>query len=105
MKTENTIFGHLVEWSPKEKRWFFLDNGEPYNSSTFERECPKCGMHRTVEGHDPCLGTLPGVRFACCGHGVTDGYISFESGVAIYGDFTSILYWNEHGYSTTREAA
>jgi len=28
----------------------------------------------TPEGHDACLGKLPGVGAACCGHGVDDAY-------------------------------
>jgi hypothetical protein len=39
------------------------------------------------EGHDACLGTLPGVRAACCGHGKTKGYVLFESGLMISGTF------------------
>lgn len=31
--------------------------------------CTQCGLRRTAEGHDGCLGTLPGnVMNACCGH-------------------------------------
>lgn len=34
---------------------------------------------------DPCLGKLPGVMYACCGHGKDDesGYLFFETGVII----------------------
>lgn len=31
--------------------------------------CSHCKMHRTEEGHDGCIGTLPDVMNACCGHG------------------------------------
>lgn len=55
---------------PKEKRW--SEGGK----------CNRCGRKRTKEGHDPCLGTLPGVANACCGHGA-EGYINFENGVVI----------------------
>lgn len=41
----------------------------------------------TKEGYDACLGRLPGVVAACCGHGVDDGYILFENGVNIRGHF------------------
>ena len=44
-------------------------------------------MKRTPEGHDPCIANLPGVVFACCGHGVKEGYVCFESGTIIRGDF------------------
>ena len=42
--------------------------------------CAACKQARTPEGHDPCIANLPGVLFACCGHGNTDGYIKFEDG-------------------------
>jgi len=40
--------------------------------------CGHCGLRRTVEGHDGCIGTLPDVMNACCGHG-EDGmaYVQF----------------------------
>ena len=45
----------------------YCDTGE---STSIERPCPRCGEMPTEEGHDACLGTLPGVVNACCGHGV-----------------------------------
>lgn len=53
--------------------------------------CRKCHQERTPEGHDPCLGTLSGVEFACCGHGVDEGYVWFESGRGIYFGRCSVL--------------
>jgi len=50
--------------------------------------CKLCGKPRTPEGHDACLGELPGVVGACCGHG-KEGYIEFENGTTIYGRFRS----------------
>lgn len=45
--------------------------------------CPKCKKKRTKAGHDPCLGELPGVANACCGHGMQPGYIQFDNGTVI----------------------
>lgn len=44
----------------------FLD----YSHSPLKtKECPKCG-ETVVRGQpDPCLGILPEVAHACCGHG------------------------------------
>jgi hypothetical protein len=36
-----------------------------------------------IVGPDPCLGKLPGVVAACCGHGEDEGYIWFENGLCI----------------------
>lgn len=49
--------------------------------------CVRCGEMPTKEGYDACLGSLPGVFAACCGHGVEEGYILFENGVKITGNF------------------
>lgn len=65
-------------------RW--ADTGLPVRGNP--RPCKKCGKNRTPEGHDGCLGALPGVKYACCGHGVVDGYVYFESGIVIRGMFS-----------------
>jgi hypothetical protein len=54
---------------------------------TRKRPCAACGMERPANGHDPCIANLPGVKFACCGHGVRDGYVYFENGIIIRGIF------------------
>ncbi len=55
------------------------------DSSITKLPCVKCGKLPTKEDHDACLGTLPGVIDACCGHGVTEAYINFENGLTIRG--------------------
>jgi len=51
-----------------------------------KQPCKLCGKTRTPEGFDACLGYLPGVKYACCGHG-KEGCITFENGTRIYGHF------------------
>ena len=59
-------------------------------------ECIKCGKKRNDDGTDACLGKLPGVLSACCGHNGDGhnkngtGYIIFENGMYIEGHFTRI---------------
>jgi len=48
--------------------------------------CKKCGL-KSVNRHDPCIMNLPGVKYACCGHGVEDAYIALDSGHIIRGKF------------------
>ncbi len=50
--------------------------------------CEKCRKGPTKEGHDGCLGTLPGpVMNACCGHGNdSQAYIQYWGGRRIAGD-------------------
>ena len=36
--------------------------------------CSHCQRPQTKAGHDPCIANLPGVNFACCGHGGKDAF-------------------------------
>lgn len=60
--------GRLVTY--KRGVWRYED-GVPVDDDP-DRPCPRCGRPPTPEGHDACLGTIPGCVSACCGHGVTD---------------------------------
>lgn len=64
---------------------YYLDTVE---DTSEPRPCTKCGKMPTHEGYDACLGKLPGVSAACCGHGVEEGYILFVNGTTIRGRFT-----------------
>lgn len=73
----------------------YCENGEWYYSDTKTsvagnpRNCGYCGKEDTKEGHDGCLGTLPGVMNACCGHGsIQDSYIQYWDGKIIRGGVT-----------------
>jgi len=68
----------------------FADNKTPIS---MKRRCPKCSHYPTEEGHDPCIAGLPGVEYACCGHGTDKGYIKFNNGIVIRGDF--MIYQND----------
>jgi len=64
--------------------WYYSDTNKPVGRG--ERACGECNKDRTPEGHDPCLGTLPGVMNACCGHGNRpESYVQFKNGVRIAG--------------------
>jgi hypothetical protein len=51
----------------KDGAWVYADNGQPASE---DRPCRRCGRPPTAEGHDACLGRVPGAASACCGHGV-----------------------------------
>ena len=54
--------------------------------------CEFCGRKSTSEGHDPCLGTLPGLMNACCGHGQTaEAYIQFMDGFCVRGEDALVI--------------
>lgn len=54
-----------------EGQWVYEDNGQPINEN---RPCCRCGQPPTADGHDDCVGHIPGVTSACCGHGVEAEY-------------------------------
>ena len=61
--------------------WGYSDTDKPLKNN--KRNCIKCDMPPTEDGHDPCIANLPGVKFACCGHGVEEGYVMFNDGRVI----------------------
>lgn len=92
------IRGHKVCFSEKnpEKEFskeYYEDTGCEVVDRT-ERPCARCGKKPSSEGYDACLGKLPGVKYACCGHGMEEGYIIFENGTTLKGDF-SVTYRRE----------
>ena len=61
-------------------------------SSDPNRKCGRCGIKPTSEGHDGCLGTLPGLMNACCGHGETSkAYIQFLDKSVVRGKSATII--------------
>lgn len=83
--------GHNIEWNGKE--WVYSDTKEPTVDGYGTRPCRNCGRDWTEEGHDGCLGTLPGIMNACCGHGIDKkAYVQFKDGFCIRGqDAITIL--------------
>lgn len=69
--------GHPIYLKEPPSDWRYEDTDEKIHDVP-ERPCAKCGKLPTPEGHDACIANLPGVKFACCGHGKGDGYIAFE---------------------------
>lgn len=66
--------------------WVYSDTKEPVIG---ERPCVRCKREPTEEGHDGCLGILPGVEGACCGHSVGPSHESYVKLIGcdmIYGD-------------------
>ena len=83
MKTKKSTFrGYKIERSKAGFR--FCDTGELTVDTWQDRPCGHCGKFNTPQGHDACLGELPGVMNACCGHGNdNESYIQFENGVTV----------------------
>jgi len=56
-------------------QWLYTDLGVAVDAYP-DRPCSRCGRRPTVEGYDGCLGRLPGVTGACCGHGIEEPYVA-----------------------------
>lgn len=67
----------------------YIDDGSCADGPP-KHQCSLCCMYQTPEGHDPCIANLPGVKFACCGHGIKEGYVAFENGLVIRGEFDHV---------------
>lgn len=92
--------GYLALFSNRLKKWLYADNEAPIDDEI--RPCVKCGCIQEKGQPDTCLGTLPGVKFACCGHGDINGaYITFENGVTVRG-FNRVEVENKEGKTIFR---
>lgn len=69
---KGVIRGHPVRYDGSV--WRHADDGSlaPFWSGGNERPCPKCGLIAEPNGPDPCIGIVPGLVSACCGHGVSE---------------------------------
>jgi hypothetical protein len=69
------------------KAWRFCDSNDPLPGwGGIFRPCANCSEMMNDHEADHCLGVLPGVDNACCGHGRReDAYIRFKNGVVVKG--------------------
>jgi hypothetical protein len=75
--------GHVIYFGKGE--WFYSDTQTPTIGE--DRPCGFCDRESATQGHDACLGVLPGVDNACCGHGQDDeAYIQFANGDYVQGE-------------------
>ena len=63
-----------------------MDNWDPERQCRLV--CDVCHIESTPEGHDGCIGTLPDVMNACCGHENPDhAYVQFWEGLTVDGQW------------------
>jgi hypothetical protein len=70
--------GHLVVCLEGEDCERYADDLTPTVDearASVERPCVQRGLLAAPDGPDPCLGMLPDVKAACCGHGVDEPYV------------------------------
>ena len=53
-------------------KWVYKDDMKPLDE---HRPCRRCERPPTKDGHDACLGEIPGITSACCGHGVEEPFV------------------------------
>jgi hypothetical protein len=80
--------GHELRYDEDVEKWRYADDLSLVEDG--ERPCATCGEMPTALDHDACIANLPGVSFACCGHGVSDKewypYVSLDNGRSLYGE-------------------
>ena len=74
MSSAGYVRGNLVIY--KRRVWRYEDGTRLDDDP--DRPCVRCGRPPTPEGHDACLGHIPGARSACCGHGVSSSILMME---------------------------
>ncbi|MBM7580029.1 hypothetical protein [Jeotgalibacillus terrae] len=80
----DTLRGHEIYYDGEQ--WRYKDNDQPTMKHWKYRACGYCNKPNRPDEHDACLGELPGVINACCGHGQSDeAYVMFENGEAARG--------------------
>jgi len=84
MPAKSMYRGRPIEWD--KDRWIYADTRQSVALTHTQRSCGNCGRHATPDGHDACLGTLPNVMNACCGHGAPNkAYIQYPGGRVVSG--------------------
>ena len=73
------VYGHFVVETTK--GLVYEDDGSICSKDSV-RPCKLCKAKVESGGHDPCIANLPGVTYACCGHGLdtASGYVAFDDG-------------------------
>lgn len=84
--------GHGIVQDNQTKKWIYEDTGQPVSDTWQQRPCGHCQLPATNDGHDGCLGTLPGTMNACCGHGeASEAYIQFLDEHIISGHSAAVI--------------
>ena len=81
-----------VAYDKRTNRPYFKDTDTP----TGQFICQHCGRYVDTRYPDPCLGKLPGVEYACCGHGNRwQAYVKFKNGLIIRGFIDEEIWMKE----------
>lgn len=88
--------GHHMTVTPGDPQGWRYTDGVPVAMDP-SRPCGACGRADDEAGHDGCLGELPGVVNACCGHGnVRDAWVVLADGRRLAKE-AAVALFREHG--------
>ena len=68
--------GYQIEYL--NNQWVYSDTKESIIDNI--RPCKYCGHYPIIHRYDYCLGKLPNVTSACCGHNIEKSYVVFNDG-------------------------
>lgn len=81
-----TCLGNKIKFIKNNNEFTYYKDNKEIDIDKELFTCKKCGKSAYNNEPDPCLGILPGVEYACCGHGNTKfAYIKFKDGTIIRG--------------------
>lgn len=79
MSDHSTLQGHEIYYN--NGGWRYLDDNSATVDGWQTRPCGHCHEPNRPDGHDACLGELPNVINACCGHGdQRQAYVQYTDG-------------------------
>jgi hypothetical protein len=90
----DTYHGAFVFCEGRKKVWRYLETEEEMTWRDKHMPCSNCGRTPSEDRHDGCIANLPGVNYACCGHGIKGlGYLYMSNGTLIYERDTPELFF------------
>lgn len=95
MTQRSKFKGHKIEYDNENNQWVFSDTKESTELTHQNRPCGYCNQHVIKDRHeeyDSCIGRLPGLMNACCGHGnASEAYVQFMDGFGVHGEDAKII--------------
>ena len=75
-KQLTTNRGNLFLYDDEKDQAYNYDNNKKID---IPHTCRNCKKEMKEDEPDACIGKLPGVKYACCGHGIiVDAYVVFN---------------------------
>ena len=82
MPARSTSRGHEI-YCNSDGIWKYTEDDSIFDDS---KPCKRCGHVPNVDGSDFCIGHINTVTSACCGHGIEEPFVVFDSGERFRGE-------------------